>query len=118
MSDIKHVNPGKRMSDAVIHNGVAYFSGKTPSDATQDMEGQTKQVLATIDALLAKVGSDKSRILSAQVFVANISEFAGMNKAWDAWVATGNPPARATIEARLASTDPKVENMIDRKSVV
>src|SRR3546814_16869727 len=100
------------MSDAVIHNGGADFAGKTPGDATQDMEGQTKQVLATIDALLAKVGSDKSRIWSAQVFVANISEFAGMNKAWDARVAPGNPPARATIEARLASPDLKVEIMI------
>src|SRR3546814_6757232 len=61
MSDIKHVNPGTRMSDAVIHNGVAYFSGQPPGDATQAMEGQPKQVLATIDPLLAKGGSDKSR---------------------------------------------------------
>src|SRR3546814_20967917 len=112
MSDIKHVNPGKRMSDAVIHNGVAYFSGKTPGDATQEMEGQTKQVLATIDALLAKVGSDKSRIFSTQFFVANISEFACMKTAWDACVAPGNPPARATIEERLASPD------LSRKRVV
>lgn len=112
MSNIKRINPGKRMSDAVIHNGVAYLSGKTPKDTTQDVEGQTKQVLATIDALLAELGTDKSRLLSAQVFVANISEFAGMNKAWDAWVAPGNPPARATIEARLASPDLKVEVMV------
>jgi enamine deaminase RidA (YjgF/YER057c/UK114 family) len=112
MSTIKRVNPGKRMSGAVVHNGVAYLSGKTPGDTTQDIEGQTKQVLADIDALLAELGTDKSRILSAQVFVANISEFAGMNKAWDAWVAPDNAPARATIEARLASPDLKVEIMV------
>jgi enamine deaminase RidA (YjgF/YER057c/UK114 family) len=112
MSDIQRINPGKRMSDVVIHHGVAYFAGQVPDDASQDIEGQTAQVLATIDKLLAEAGSDKSRILSAQVFLANMVEFPGMNKAWDAWVAPGSTPARATIEARLASPDLKVEIMV------
>jgi len=112
MSEVKRVNPGKRMSQAVIHNGVAYLSGQVPTDASADVEGQTQQVLATIDRILAEVGSDKSRLLSAQVFLANIAEFAGMNRAWDAWVADVRPPARATIEARLANPDFKVEIVV------
>jgi len=112
MSNVKRIHPGKRMSEAVVHNGVAYFSGQVADDAAQDVEGQTAQVLAAIDGLLAEVGSDRTRLLSAQVFLANISEFAGMNKVWDTWVAQGNPPARATIEARLASPDLKVEIMV------
>jgi len=112
MSEVKRVNPGKRMSQAVIHNGVAYLSGQVPNDASADVEGQTQQVLATIDRILAEVGSDKSRLLSAQVFLANIAEFAGMNRAWDTWVADVQPPARATIEARLANPDYKVEIVV------
>jgi len=112
MREIKRVNPGKRMSEAVIHNGVAYLAGQVPTDASADIEGQTQQVLATIDRVLAEVGSDKSRLLSAQVFLANIAEFAGMNRAWDAWVADVQPPARATIEARLANPDYKVEIVV------
>lgn len=112
MSDIKRIHTGKRMSGVVIHNGVAYLAGQVAGDATQDVEGQTAQVLATIEGLLAEAGTDKSRILSAQVFLANMSEFQGMNKTWDAWVASGNAPARATIEARLASPDLKVEIMV------
>ncbi|HEU0230374.1 MAG TPA: RidA family protein [Burkholderiaceae bacterium] len=112
MSDIQRINPGKRMSDVVIHHGVAYLAGQVPDDATLGVEGQTAQVLATIDKLLAEAGSDKSRILSAQVFLTSMSEFQGMNKAWDAWVAPGATPARATIEARLANPDFKVEIMV------
>ena len=112
MSNIKRINVGKRLSDVAVSNGVAYLAGQVPDDTTQDITGQTKQVLATIDQLLAEVGSDKSRILMAQVFVANIAEFAGMNTAWDAWVAEGNAPARATIEARLANPNIKVEIVV------
>jgi len=112
MREIKHVHPGKRMSEAVVYNGVAYLAGQVPDDASADVEGQTRQVLATIDRILAEVGSDKSRLLSAQVFLANIAEFAGMNRAWDAWVADVHPPARATIEARLANPDFKVEIVV------
>lgn len=112
MSEIKRINAGRRMSDTTIFNGVAYLAGKTPSDAGLDIEGQTAQVLATIDRILAEAGTDKSRLLSAQIFLANMSEFAGMNKVWDAWVSPGHTPARATIEARLANPDYKVEIMV------
>src|SRR3546814_14184253 len=95
-----------------IFNGVAYLAGQVPDDSSLDIQGQTAQVLATIDRLLATAGTDKSRILMAQIFVANIKEFDGMNKAWDAWVAPGNAPPRATIEARLANPDYKVDIVV------
>lgn len=112
MSEIKRVNVAKRLSDIAVFNGVAYLAGQVPDDDSLDIEGQTNQVLATIDRLLASVGSDKSRILMAQIFVANMAEFGGMNKAWDAWVAAGNAPARATVEARLANPSFKVEIVV------
>ena len=90
MSNIHRVNVGKRLSDMAVHNGVAYLAGQVADDTTQDITGQTGQILAVIDKLLATAGTDKTRILMAQIFVANMKEFDGMNKAWDAWVAEGN----------------------------
>jgi enamine deaminase RidA (YjgF/YER057c/UK114 family) len=112
MADIKRFNVAKRLSDMAVYNGVAYLAGQIPDDASQDIEGQTRQVLTTIDHLLAQAGTDKSRILMAQIFLANMAEFPGMNKAWDAWVADGNAPPRATVEARLANPDLKVEIVV------
>lgn len=112
MSDIKRFHVEKRLSDMAVYNGVAWLAGQVPDDPTLDMEGQTRQVLATIDRLLAEAGTDKSRILMAQIFVANMTEYAAMNKAWDAWVADGNAPPRATVEARLANADYKVEIVV------
>jgi enamine deaminase RidA (YjgF/YER057c/UK114 family) len=91
---------------------VAYLAGQVPEDASLDITGQTEQVLAIIDGLLQKAGTNKSRILMAQIFVANMAEFPGMNKAWDAWVADGNAPPRATIESRLANPNFKVEIVV------
>ncbi|MDP4590090.1 MAG: RidA family protein, partial [Burkholderiaceae bacterium] len=102
----------QRLSDMAIYNGVAYLACQVPDDVTKDIAGQTSQVLNTIDKLLAEAGSHKSRILLAQIYVANMKEFDGMNKAWDAWVAEGNAPPRATIEARLANADFKVEIVV------
>ena len=112
MSTIKRVNVAKRLSDMAVFNNVAYLAGQVADDVSQDVTGQTAQVLATIDKLLAEAGTDRTRILMAQIFVANMKEFDGMNKAWDAWVADGNAPPRATIEARLASADYKVEIVV------
>ncbi|MDM9557892.1 MULTISPECIES: RidA family protein [Bordetella] len=112
MSSIKRVNVEKRLSDMAVYNGVAYLAGQVPDDASLDMAGQTAQVLATIDRLLAEAGTDKSKILMAQIFVANMKEFDAMNQAWDAWVAPGNAPPRATVEARLANPDYKVEIVV------
>jgi enamine deaminase RidA (YjgF/YER057c/UK114 family) len=112
MQAIERFNVGKRLSDMAVYNGVAYLAGQVAEDATLDIAGQTEQVLATIDHLLQQAGTNKSRILMAQIFVANMAEFDGMNEAWDAWVADGNAPPRATIEARLANPNYKVEIVV------
>lgn len=111
MSSIKRFHVAKRLSDMAVYNGVAYWRA-VPDDSTLDITGQTEQVLATIDRLLAEAGTDKTKILMAQIYVANMKEFDGMNKAWDAWVADGNSPPRATVEARLANPDFKVEIVV------
>ncbi|HEU0203088.1 MAG TPA: RidA family protein [Burkholderiaceae bacterium] len=110
MLPIKRHHPGRRLSDATIHNGVAYLAGQVPEDASQPIREQTRSVLAQIDALLRELGSDKSRVLTATVYLASMGDFAAMNEVWDAWIGDGNHgPARATVEARLASPDDKVE---------
>lgn len=100
---------GARMSQMVIHGDTIYLAGQVASDQTADIIIQTQQVLGKIDALLAEAGSDKSKILTAQIWLASIGHFAQMNTVWDAWVAEGNAPARACIEARLATPDYLVE---------
>ncbi len=112
MQSIQRINVGKRLSDVAVYNGVAYLAGQIPEDSSLDMTGQTEQVLAIIDQLLEAAGTNKSRILMAQIFVANMAEFDAMNKAWDAWVAEGNAPPRATVEARLANPNFKVEIVV------
>jgi len=109
---IQRIDAGPRMSEASIHNGIVYLAGQVPEDTSLDIEGQTREVLAAIDVLLAQAGSDKMRILRAQIFLADIADFAGMNRAWDAWVVPGNAPARATVEARLAKPEWKVEIVV------
>lgn len=109
---IQRFEVGPRMSELAVHNGVAYLAGQVPEDAGQAIEGQTRQVLEAIDALLAQAGTDKTRILRAQIFLADIADFAGMNKAWDAWVAAGHAPPRATVQAALARPEWKVEIVV------
>lgn len=109
---IKRLEAGPRMSEASIHNGVVYLAGQVPEDTDADIEGQTRQVLEAIDSLLADAGTDKTRILRAEIFLADIGEFAGMNAAWDAWVPAGRAPSRATVEARLADPAWKVEIVV------
>ena len=108
---IQRYNTGKRLSEAVVHGNTIYLAGEVPDDTGKDITGQTEQVLSKIDKLLAQLGSDKTKILSAQIFIADIGEFAGMNAAWDKWVPQGHCPARATIEAKLANPAYKVEIM-------
>jgi len=109
---IQRIEAGPRMSEASIHSGVVYLAGQVPEDTSADIEGQTRQVLAAIDALLAQAGSDKTRILRAQIYLADIKDFAGMNRAWDSWVVPGNGPSRATVEAKLAKPEWKVEIVV------
>ncbi len=98
-----------RMSQIVIHGNTIYLAGQVASDSSANISVQTEQVLDTIDQLLAEAGSDKSRLLSAQIWLANIGHFAEMNQVWDAWVPEGQAPARACIEARLATPEYLVE---------
>ncbi|MEH0167648.1 RidA family protein [Roseateles microcysteis] len=112
MSSIQRFDVGARLSEMAVHNGVAYLAGQVPEDATQDITSQTAQVLAAIDKLLARAGSDKSKILMAQIFITDLADFPGMNKAWDAWVAAGNAPPRATVVAQLARPEWKVEIVV------
>jgi enamine deaminase RidA (YjgF/YER057c/UK114 family) len=106
---IKRLHVGPRMSEAVVHNGTVYLAGQVADDPSQDTAGQTKQILDTIDRLLAECGSDKTKILSAQIFLADIADFAAMNAMWDAWVPAGHTPARATVESKLAAPKYRVE---------
>jgi enamine deaminase RidA (YjgF/YER057c/UK114 family) len=106
---IRRLHPGARMSQAVIHHHTVYLAGQVADDTNEGVAGQTRQVLAAIDALLAEAGSDRTKILTATVYLADISTFAEMNSAWDAWVSKDHPPARATVEAKLAAPPYKVE---------
>ena len=109
---VQRFDVGARLSEMAVHNGVAYLAGQVPEDASQDILGQTAQVLAAIDALLARAGSDKSRILMAQIYLADLADFAGMNLAGVAGVAAGNAPQRATVQAALAKPDWKIEVVV------
>jgi len=106
---IRRLHPGARMSQAVIHGNTVYLAGQVADDTNEGVAGQTRQVLAAIDALLAQAGSDRTKILTATVYLADISTFAEMNSAWDPWVSKEHPPARATVEAKLAAPPYKVE---------
>ena len=111
MSDIKRIETGPRMSQAVVHNGTVYLAGQVGKPGASVTE-QTTEVLAQIDRLLAECGSDKTRILTAQVWMADMADFAEMNAVWDAWVPAGHAPARATGESALATPDYKVEIIV------
>lgn len=109
---IQRYEVGPRLSEMAVHNGVAYLAGQIPDDATADIRGQTAQVLAAIDALLAQAGTDKRRLLRAEIFLADIGDIGAMNEVWDAWVAPGHTPPRATVQARLAQADWKIEIVV------
>jgi enamine deaminase RidA (YjgF/YER057c/UK114 family) len=108
---IERLHPGPRMSQAVIHNQVVYLAGQVADDAHgKSVAEQTKTILATIDALLKEAGSDKSRILSATIWLTDMASFPEMNKVWEDWVVPGATPARATVEtARLAAAEYRIE---------
>ncbi|MCC7040872.1 MAG: RidA family protein [Burkholderiales bacterium] len=114
---IERRHPGKRMSDAVVFTPghgerIVYLSGQVADDKSVDMAAQTQQVLATIDRLLGEVGSDKSRLLSATVYLPDMADFPTLNAVWERWVVPGATPARATVQAALAHPDYKVEIQI------
>lgn len=109
---IKRFEVGPRLSEMAIHNGTVYLAGQIADDASADMRGQTQQVLAAIDALLAQAGTDKSRILHAQIFLPDLGNFPAMNEVWESWVVPGHTPTRATVQAALANPKWKIEIVV------
>jgi enamine deaminase RidA (YjgF/YER057c/UK114 family) len=109
---IQRFGVGPRLSEMVVHNGTVYLAGQVPETEEADITIQTREVLASIDALLARAGSDKSQILRAEIFLADLADFPGMNAVWDAWVPAGHAPARATVQAKLARPGWRVEIVV------
>lgn len=110
---IKRNNPKPRLADSVEYAGLVYLSGQVPSDLTVDITAQTQQVLDKIDALLAASNSDKTRILSAQVWIKNMDrDFAAFNAVWESWMPAANSPARAAVEANMAHDQILIEIMV------
>jgi enamine deaminase RidA (YjgF/YER057c/UK114 family) len=110
--EITRLHVGKRLSEVAIHNSTVYLAGQIADDTTQDIVGQTREVLGHVERLLAEAGSDKSCILMCQIFIADMAHFAGMNTVWDEWVALGHTPPRATVEAKLANPACLVEIVV------
>ena len=110
---IERHDSGPRMSKAVVHGDTVYLAGIV-ADAPKgkSMAEQTKNILAQIDGFLAKAGTDKTKLLSANIWITDMAKFAEMNAVWDGWVSAGHTPARATVEAKLATPDYKVEIMV------
>ncbi len=112
MGSIQRIEAGARMSKAVVHGDTVYLAGIVADDNKADITGQTQQVLKEIDRLLALAGTDKTKLLRANIWITDMKNFPAMNAVWDAWVSAGNTPARATVEAGLATPDYKVEIMV------
>jgi len=112
MSTVQRFDVGPRLSEMAVHNGVAYLAGQVAADGSKDIHDQTRQVLAAVDALLARAGSDKSKILRAQIFLADLDDFASMNAVWETWVVPGHTPPRATVQATLAKPQWKIEVVV------
>ena len=106
---LQRFDVGPRLSEMAIHNGTIWLAGQVPDDASQDIRGQTAQVLAMIDRLLERAGSDRTRLLMVQIYLADLADFDGMNAVWDAWVPAGHTPPRATVQAKLARPDGRIE---------
>lgn len=106
---IKRLRAGPRMSQIVVHGDTVYLAGLVADDPSADVGGQTQQVVAKIDSYLKEAGTDKTKMLSATIWLADISTFDQMNKVWDAWVPQGHTPARACVESKLARPQIKVE---------
>jgi enamine deaminase RidA (YjgF/YER057c/UK114 family) len=109
---IQRFDVGPRMSEMAVHQGTIYLAGQVAEDASADIAGQTAQVLAAIDALLLRAGSDRGKILRAEIFLPDMADFAAMNAIWEAWVVPGQTPPRATVQAALAKPEWKIEIVV------
>lgn len=112
MSDIQRFKSSATLSEVSVHNHTVYLAGQVPDDDSLDIVGQSKQVFANIDKMLALAGTDKSRMLSVQVFIKNLADFDAFNAVWTQWVADITPPSRATIEANLVNPNWLIEIMV------
>ena len=110
---IERFEVGPRMSQVVVHGNTVYTAGQVARNAAGgSVADQTQDILATIDGLLAQAGTDKSKLLTANIWLSDVSTFDEMNAVWDAWVVPGSPPARACVESKLASSQFNVEIMV------
>ena len=109
---VRRFDVGPRISQMAVHGDTVYLAGQVASDPSQDIRGQTRQILDSIDALLARAGTDKSRILMAQIYLADPQEFAAMNEVWDAWVVPGHTPPRATLQCGMINPAWKLEIIV------
>jgi enamine deaminase RidA (YjgF/YER057c/UK114 family) len=112
MTMIKRFDVGARMSEMSVYHGIVHLAGQVAEDEGADITEQTRQVLEAIDALLARAGSDKTKILMAQIYLADIADFAAMNAVWDGWVVPHHTPPRATVQAALARAGWKIEIVV------
>ena len=110
--EIKRLHVGRRLSEVAIHNETVYLAGQIAEDTSQDISGQTREVLGHVDRLLTEAGSDKTCILMCQVYIQDMADFPAMNEVWDEWVAQGHTPPRATVEAKLANPEVLVEIVV------
>jgi enamine deaminase RidA (YjgF/YER057c/UK114 family) len=113
MSDIVRLVTNARRGRATIYNGMVFIGGQVAADRTEDISGQTRQALARLDEILADAGTDKSRLLTVQIWLKDIArDFAGMNDAWDAWISPEAAPARATAQCEMGAPDVLVEIIV------
>jgi enamine deaminase RidA (YjgF/YER057c/UK114 family) len=109
---LRRYHVGDRLSEMTVFNNTVYLAGQVASDASQDIRGQTLQVLGMVDKLLAEAGTDNAHILMCQIFLADLADFSAMNEVWDDWVAPGDAPPRATVQAALARPEWKIEVVV------
>jgi enamine deaminase RidA (YjgF/YER057c/UK114 family) len=109
---IERLHVGPTLSEVAIHQGTVWLAGQVADDVSQDIAGQTAQVLAHVDRLLNEAGSDRSRILMCQIFLTDLADFPAMNQVWNAWVTPGQTPPRATVRAALANPDWLIEMVV------
>ncbi|MBK6471006.1 MAG: RidA family protein [Betaproteobacteria bacterium] len=109
---VQRFDVGARLSEMAVHNGVAYLAGQVAADGSQDITGQTQQVLAAIDALLARAGTSKRNLLRVEIFLKDLADFPAMNAVWEAWLPAGDAPPRATVQATLARPEWRVEMVV------
>lgn len=112
MTDIKRIDQNQRRSRALVHNGIVYTAGQVPDDMTLDIAGQAKQVLAKIEALITQAGSDKSRLMTAQVWLRTMEDFVAFNAVWDAWVVPGSTPTRCCGKVEMNNPNCRVEILV------